>query len=292
MTHVQIDDAFFDHPKVLSVSKDAKILAVAAICYCGNMLTDGFIPHGAIAVLGAKTGVAKTKAAIDELVTSRLWEVVDGGYAAHDYLDYNSSAEKVQANRDATRERMRKLRSPNVRTNNDQTTHKHQSKFDECAPNVRDSTTTTTTTGSYEPNGSSEPEDGQKPEIPIDPPSPPVVRETRIPDDFVVDDDMTRWAESKGFSQPEIDHHTEAFVSHWRGEGGPKARKRDWKQAWQTWLLREKPGRWPGALLPSRNGTYTNGKVSTNDHAGEDREYLRRGLPPVWGSANGGIDSL
>ena len=73
------------------------------------------------------------------------------------------------------------------------------------------------------------------------------VRPHRIPDDFQVDDKLRQWAAEKGFSPPEIEHHTEAFLRHWRSEGSAKARKLDWRQAWQGWLLREKPGRWPGA---------------------------------------------
>lgn len=83
--------------------------------------------------------------------------------------------------------------------------------------------------------------------IPITPPSGGEHRAGRIPDDFAVDEAMVAWASGKGFSQPEVAHHTEAFTSHWRGEAGPKARKLDWRQAWQTWLMRERPGRWPGA---------------------------------------------
>lgn len=81
----------------------------------------------------------------------------------------------------------------------------------------------------------------------------PISRQTRIPDEFTPDDDMAAWATSKGFSPGEIDHHTERFVSYWRGEGGPKSKKVNWRQAWQTWLLKETPGRWPGAIgRPSR----------------------------------------
>ena len=154
MTHVQIDDAMFDHPKMLRVSKDAKILAVAAICYCGNQLTDGFIPAGAIAVLGARTGVTKTRQAIAELLEVRLWEVAEGGYRAHDYLAYNASAEKVRANKEAARARMQRVRSGDVRANKERTSGE-----------VREPTTTTTTTTT----GSSEPYGSREPETPVDP---------------------------------------------------------------------------------------------------------------------------
>lgn len=96
-------------------------------------------------MLAAQTGVAKPKPAIDELVVARLWDVTEGGYKAHDYLDYNTSAEKVRAKRDAAKERMQRLRSPDVRANNERSSR-----------NVAEPTTETTTTSSIEPNGSQE----------------------------------------------------------------------------------------------------------------------------------------
>jgi hypothetical protein len=67
---------------------------------------------------------------------------------------------------------------------------------------------------------------------------------------------------------------------------------RDWREGFQpapdVWLR----GRcWENPPDASLNGHASNRSV-TADHAGEDREYLLRGLKPVWGSANGGIDSL
>ncbi len=72
---------------------------------------------------------------------------------------------------------------------------------------------------------------------------PPDSRGARIPSDFALDDALRTWATGKGFSPSEIDHYTEAFVSYWRAESGARARKKDWRQAWQTWLLRETPGK-------------------------------------------------
>lgn len=169
MTHIQLDDAFFDHPKVLSVGKDAKILSVAAICYAGNMLTDGFIPAGAVAVLAAKTGVTKSKQAVDELIAARLWEATEGGFLIHDYLDYNTSAEKVREKQAAARERMQQRRSQEVRANKERSSNEVRANFAETSDEVREPTTTTTTTteGSFEPIGSSEPE------IPSDDGTPP-----------------------------------------------------------------------------------------------------------------------
>lgn len=78
-------------------------------------------------------------------------------------------------------------------------------------------------------------------------PKPKVVQASRIPDDFTADPALIAWAEAKGFKPDELAHHTERFKNYWGSEGGTKARKVDWRRAWQTWISRETPGRWPGA---------------------------------------------
>lgn len=66
----------------------------------------------------------------------------------------------------------------------------------------------------------------------------PKSRGTRIPDEFTVTDDMAAWADREC---PAIDWraHTKVFVSYWKGEGRANAVKRDWTQAWRTWMLKE-----------------------------------------------------
>jgi len=46
-----------------------------------------------------------------ELVAARLWRRVKGGYQFHDWTDCNQSAEQVIAEREAAKERMRRIRS-------------------------------------------------------------------------------------------------------------------------------------------------------------------------------------
>jgi hypothetical protein len=52
------------------------------------------------------------------LVKAGLWEVVEGGYLIHDFLEYQPSSEKIKAKRAATRERVARFRNavtPEVR---------------------------------------------------------------------------------------------------------------------------------------------------------------------------------
>lgn len=58
-------------------------------------------------------------------------------------------------------------------------------------------------------------------------------RATSLPDDFMVDDEMTNWALAKGFSFPEIEEQTERFQNHAVATG---RRQVDWKRSWMNWL--------------------------------------------------------
>lgn len=138
MTYVKIDDDIFRNPKVVRVSTVAKLIYVASICYCGNQLTDGFIPRNAARTLSADAGVNYSPKIVKELINAGLWLESEDGYTIHDYLEHNESAEKVHAKKEAARKRMERLRSGDVRANN-QRTHGE----------VRDTDTTTDTS----PNG-------------------------------------------------------------------------------------------------------------------------------------------
>lgn len=53
-----------------------------------------------------------------------------------------------------------------------------------------------------------------------------------IPDDFALTDGMRVWSQQT-FPRVDVDHETQKFVLHWRGEG---ARRRNWYSAWQKWI--------------------------------------------------------
>jgi hypothetical protein len=105
MPWAKIDDDLHGHPKVLSAGLEAMGLWVLAISWTAHYLTDGFIPDEQIARLGATQELAQ------RLVSAGMWEQVDGGYQIHDYLEYNPTGDKVRAEREAAKERMRNLRN-------------------------------------------------------------------------------------------------------------------------------------------------------------------------------------
>jgi hypothetical protein len=96
---------------------------VAALCYCNQYLTDGFVPR-AVAVglldlsgigmrqwMGELTGGgedATWQMVVEDLVTAGLWEPDEGGWRIHDYHDYQPSREHIMKLRETRREVGRK----------------------------------------------------------------------------------------------------------------------------------------------------------------------------------------
>ncbi len=107
MAWVRIDDAFCDHPKVDSLTDAAFRLHVAALCYSARLLTDGFI-----ATLRPPRLMVNYKPKLAaELEAAGLWRQSPGGWLIHDFLAYNTPAEKVKSDREAAASRMRGSRS-------------------------------------------------------------------------------------------------------------------------------------------------------------------------------------
>ena len=113
MSWRKIDDDMPDHEKWLLLQDrwperwaNCMALWLVANCYAGKRLTDGRVP---MAMLRQRTpiGDADLKDAIAALVELDLWELRDGEYWIHDYLDHNDSREAVEAKRAADAERKR-----------------------------------------------------------------------------------------------------------------------------------------------------------------------------------------
>lgn len=94
MSWAKLDDRFFAHPKVIDLSKDAKLLFLCGLTYCAAHLTDGKISRGAYRMVAAQVDVDEESAR--ELVEAGLWGVDGTGYSVHDYTDYNPSREQAE----------------------------------------------------------------------------------------------------------------------------------------------------------------------------------------------------
>lgn len=109
MPWVRIDEDFYQHPKVVKAGPLGMAMQVAALCYCNKYLTDGFIPRAVLPTLLNLDGTS-WELVVQDLIAAGLWEQVDGGYRIHDYLDYQPSRERVLTEREATRQRVKRLR--------------------------------------------------------------------------------------------------------------------------------------------------------------------------------------
>lgn len=104
MAWFKVDDQLYSHPKWLAVSPRARGLWITAGSWCSAQLTDGHIPSSALPMLGGQAKDAR------ELVESGLWVENGNGWFFHDWLDMQPSKEKVEAEREAARERMQNKR--------------------------------------------------------------------------------------------------------------------------------------------------------------------------------------
>src|SRR4029077_17162310 len=112
MTWVRLDEQTAQHPKLQAAGPLGLAMQVAALCYCNLYLTDGFGPRAAAATLlrfdnidllddsGQATRMSWQYVA-DILVDAGVWERVNGGWAIHDFPDYQPTREQVLADREA-----------------------------------------------------------------------------------------------------------------------------------------------------------------------------------------------
>ena len=113
MSWLKLDDAFFDHEKILDRSKDAKLLHLAALTYCAARSPYGVLSPTAIRVCAAKVEVTALQKVVGELLDAQLWEPVPpdspvqpvppGSYQIHDFTLYNPTPEQAEALRAARR---------------------------------------------------------------------------------------------------------------------------------------------------------------------------------------------
>lgn len=89
MPWVRLDDGFAEHPKVLSVSVQARWAYISALCYSNRRQTDGVIPRTSLSILGVSPKQA------DELVKARLWDAQGNDFMIHDFLEYNLTKEQI-----------------------------------------------------------------------------------------------------------------------------------------------------------------------------------------------------
>lgn len=89
ITYILVHDRMPGHPKVRGLSDGAFRLLVEAWCFCGEHITDGFIPHDVWRTM-------RTARARKELADKALVDVTDKGVHMHDWLDIQRSTVEVE----------------------------------------------------------------------------------------------------------------------------------------------------------------------------------------------------
>lgn len=96
-TYIRVDVLMPTNPKVCGLGLASRWLLIELWCYCGQHLTDGYVP----AQVWRRTGRARDRQA---LVDNGFASKTDGGYLMHDYLEHQRSRAEV----DDLREKRRK----------------------------------------------------------------------------------------------------------------------------------------------------------------------------------------
>lgn len=122
MSKLELDDQILNHDKfVLAVKRAGKFggdivfMWLGIRAYCGQRLTDGFIPTEMLGEVRGPLDPKQREAAVKALRDIGLLETVDGGLQMHDYLQWSRSKSQVLADRARARERQAKSRGESRR---------------------------------------------------------------------------------------------------------------------------------------------------------------------------------
>lgn len=107
--YVQLVNGFYTNDKVQELSRSGHMDAIGAFCmaltYCGDHLTDGFIPRRTMRfVIGA------TDEQLQALCDVGMIEEIEEGWLIHDYTEHNRTREQVLHARADAKERKSKSR--------------------------------------------------------------------------------------------------------------------------------------------------------------------------------------
>lgn len=285
MSWIKLDDQIFTHPKVVDLSKDAKLLYLAGLCYCGAQLTDGLITNGATRILLAT--IEANCEAIASLVDAGLWETNEaGGYRVHDYLEHQSSRDEVLAVRDAraragqaggvksgATRRAKKaaneaIASPLVEAKTKQkqiqNTDTELESIEIAPASVDIAPVAITTNGATRDMQSTGQAHKPKP-----------AKQTALPADYPLTDEMRVWARMEVPDLADrIDTEHKKFCNHYRSKG---ERRADWRPAWETWMIRAVE-----EFAPTQQKGTSNGRAYESPAERRERE---------WAAALGSIGS-
>lgn len=108
--YIQLVNGFYANEKVQELARSGRMDAVGVFCmaltYCGDHLTDGFVPRRAMLYVIGATGEQ-----VNALCDVGILEAVDEGWLIHDYTAHNRTKEQVLHARKKSAERVAKHRN-------------------------------------------------------------------------------------------------------------------------------------------------------------------------------------
>lgn len=108
--YVQLVNEFYANEKVQELARSGRMDAVGVFCmslaYCGDHLTDGFVPRRAMLYVIGATGEQ-----VNALCDVGMLEEVEEGWLIHDYTAHNRTKEQVLHARKKSAERVAKHRN-------------------------------------------------------------------------------------------------------------------------------------------------------------------------------------
>ena len=222
-----MDDGFHASRKLLQIPKRARYAAVGlwtiAGSWCADQLTDGFIPDYMIRELGAPPS------APESLVSAGLWERAQAGYVFCNWHEYQPSKQDVDAERAASRERMREIRARRKGTK-PQETGANGEPFGRTPPNCSENVRNPDPTRPDPVAKATDREASQAPPT-------PKKRGHRLPEGWAPNGDLMQ---SMSIECPHVDQRAEllAFVDYWKAQPGAKGVKLDWDATYRNWIRR------------------------------------------------------
>jgi hypothetical protein len=240
MAWFKVDDGFHASRKLLKIGKRTRFAAAGLWSIAGSwsadQLTDGHVPDYMISEW------APPPAAPDALVDSGLWERTHDGYTFHNWAEYQPSKQDVDAERAASRERMKDLRAR----------RKQKKPLEQAEAGDVFGRTVTNGSESVRNPDPTRPDPTRPIKEEADASSRPRKRATRIAEDFQVTPEMKLWASTKA---PNADLHleTEKFINFWVAKSGKDATKLDWAATWRNWMLNAR-GNQPARMDHSARG--------------------------------------
>lgn len=224
MAWFKVDDGLHASRKFQSIPKRARFAAVGAWTiagsWCADQLTDGFVPDYMLELWGVPPSAPSA------LVEAGLWGRESGGYLFCNWLEYQPRKADVDAEREASRERMRDLRAK-----------RKQKKPQDDAEGGE-------VFGRTDSNGSENvrnPDPTRPDPVPKEVPkgtSTRKARGSRITDQWMPDQTLIQQMQAEC---PGVDLEAEhrIFIDYWIAQPGQKGVKTDWAATWRNWMRRK-----------------------------------------------------